>query len=208
MRRNKMNPRLYNFPPRKFNWEAASVIVAMMAFIGQIIYGIYSEHSKSQDDKQKLRTMFAYEITENAKQECFIYNTRHITSRSQKDQSDDDDNLIDLYGIGKVRLYFISQLSSKVFETYFPDIKTLDADEISLIMKYYQTLDRLRKQGSNSNEFMKHSHNIDEIDQESYNFTSTFYEHFNISQKITQHYKKLMESFGDNLNSCKLKPER
>lgn len=201
MYKNKRNPRLYNLPPQRFNWEAASVIVAMLAFIGQIIYGMYSENLKIQSDKQKLRTMFAYEITENASRECFVYNTRHIMSRFKNEQ---DQDLIDLYGIGTVRLYFISQLSSKVFDTYFPDIKSLDVDEISLIMKYYQALDKIKRQGVNSIEFMKHKHSIDEIEQESYNFTYSFYEHFNVSQKILLRYNHLVESFGYESDKCKL----
>lgn len=63
---------------RNINWEASSVILAMILFIGNIIYSRYQDEMKVESEKNNIRTMLAYEISNNHRILSFLDEMRSI----------------------------------------------------------------------------------------------------------------------------------
>lgn len=192
---------MFNERREKINWQALSVMLAMFTFIAQILWSMYADYDKKQNDKLKLRTMFAYEIKSNSKPLCFVYATRHINSRP-KGYEFDEDVPIDLYGIGRVRLSMLSNFEDKVYSNYFTQIQILDADEIAFLMNYYKKLDDLKIQIGRSSSFMSKRHSAEEIDSENYMISTTFKDQLLLTRELIHRYSDLIPKVDVNDGSC------
>ena len=185
----------------KINWEALTVIVAMITLIVQILWSMYTDYDKKKDDKVKLRTMYAYEIKSNSKQLCLVYETRNINSRYE-DYELDEDLSVDLYGYGRVKLRLLSNLQNKVFSSYFTQMQILDTDEIADLMHYYQNLDDLKIQVKKSSSQISRPHSIEDIDSESYKVSTLFKEQMQLSQQLINRYKNIAPQLAGVGGSC------
>ena len=63
---------------KNINWEASSVILAMVLFVGNIFYTNHRDDISMEAERDSIRTMFASEIANNHRAPTFLDNTRYI----------------------------------------------------------------------------------------------------------------------------------
>jgi len=176
---------------RNINWEASSVILAMVLFIGNVIYTTYHDEVKSSVEKDNIRTMFAYEIFYNHRTLNFLDKTRNIGFDKNADHITGEPFAIDLKSLGQVRLTIASNQSKKVYETYFSELSKLDKEDITLIMDYYHEQGLLMKGIKVTQENMNNNKTVD-LDVEGFSLERHFLNELNLSNIILKRYKHLL----------------
>ena len=176
---------------RNLNWEASSVILAMVLFIGNIIYTSYHDEVKSRSEKDNIRTMFAYEIYYNHRTLSFLDATRNIGFDKNAEHMTGEPFAINLKSLGGARLTIASDQSNRVFKKYFSKLSKLDKEDITLIMDYYHEQSILMKGIKATQENMSNSKNVD-LDIEGYSLERHFLNELNLSKIILERYNHLL----------------
>ncbi|WP_242640123.1 lysogenic conversion protein [Pantoea ananatis] len=176
---------------RKINWEASSVVLAMILFIGNIIYTGYHDEVKSSAEKDAIRTMFAYEISYNHATLELLDKMRNAGFNKNAEHITGEPFAINLKSLGETRLLIASNQTNKVFNAYFSKLNKLDKEDITLIMDYYHEQDILLKGIKATQEKLKNTKNID-VDIEGYSLERHFLNELNLSEIILKRYNHLL----------------
>lgn len=175
----------------KINWEASSVILAMLLFIGNIMYTHYYDEIKLKSEKEKIRTMFAYEISNNHHILNLLNETRNIGFDKNMEYIVREPFAINLKSLGRVRLIIASNQRNKVFKTYFSELSKLDKDDVTLIMNYYHEQGLLMKRIKAVQMNIENSDSVD-LDIEGLLLESHFLNELNLSNIILKRYNHLL----------------
>lgn len=176
---------------RNINWEASSVILAMVLFIGNIIYTHYHDEVKLESEKDNVRMMFAYEISNNHRTLNFLDKTRNIGFDKDAEHISGEPFAINIKSLGGARLTIASNQTDKVFKTYFSELSKLDKEDITLIMDYYHEQGILMEGVKTTLKNMKNSKSVD-LDIEGYSLERHFLNELNLSNIILKRYNYLL----------------
>lgn len=176
---------------RNINWEASSVILAMMLFIGNIIYTNHHDETNLESEKDNIRTMFAYEISNNHHALTFLDKMRNVGFDKNAEHIIGEPFAINLKSLGEARLTIAFNQNDKVFKAYFSELSKLDKADITLIMDYYHE-HRILMEGIKATlKNMKNSKSFD-LDIEGYSLERHFLNELNLSNIILKRYSHLL----------------
>ena len=176
---------------RNINWEASSVILAMILFIGNITYSHYQDGMKVESEKNNIRTMLAYEISNNHRTLSFLDKMRNIGFDKNAEHITGEPFAINLKSLGEARLTIASNQNDKVFIAYFSELSKLDKADITLLMDYYHE-HRILMEGIKATlKNMKNSKSLD-LDIEGYSLERHFLNELNLSNIILKRYSHLL----------------
>lgn len=176
---------------RNINWEAGSVILAMILFIGNIIYSRYQDGIKIESDKNNIRTMLAYEISNNHRTLSFLDKTRNICFDKNAEHITGEPFAMNLKSLGGPRLTIASNQTDKVFKTYFSELSKLDKEDITLLMDYYHEQSILMEGVKATLKNMKDSKSLD-LEIEGYSLERHFLNELNLSNILLKRYSHLL----------------
>lgn len=176
---------------RDINWEASSVILAMMLFIGNIIYSRYQDEMNVESEKNNIRTIFAYEISNNHRTLSFLDKTRNIGFDQNAENITGEPFAINLKSLGGPRLTIASNQTDKVFKAYFSELSKLDKEDITLLMDYYHEQSILIEGVKATLKNMKDSQSLD-LDIEGYSLERHFLNELNLSNILLKRYSHLL----------------
>lgn len=176
---------------RNINWEAGSVILAMILFIGNIIYSRYQDGIKVESDKNNIRTMLAYEISNNHRTLSFLDKTRNIGFDKNAEHITGEPFAMNLKSLGGPRLTIASNQTDKVFKTYFSELSKLDKEDITLLMDYYHEQSILMEGVKATLKNMKDSKSLD-LEIEGYSLERHFLNELNLSNILLKRYSHLL----------------
>jgi hypothetical protein len=157
---------------KKINWEATSVIIAMMLFITNILWAGYQD--RRNEAKDKIRTMFAYEISYNHNTLRFLDSTRQIGFNKNAETMTGEPFAINLNYLGGVRLDIASNQTDDVYKDYFDKLSKLDKDEVTLIMDYYHEQHQFLNEINVARKILLHTKDKDQLDIEGFTLERTF----------------------------------
>lgn len=176
---------------RNINWEASSVILAMILFIGNIIYSRYQDGMKVESEKNNIRTMLAYEISNNHRTLSFLDKTRNIGFDKNAEHITGEPFAINLKSLGEPRLTIASNQTDKVFKAYFSELSKLDKEDITLLMDYYHEQSILMEGTKATLKNMKDSKRLD-LEIEGYSLERHFLNELNLSNILLKRYSHLL----------------
>ncbi|WP_253851891.1 lysogenic conversion protein [Pantoea sp. OXWO6B1] len=176
---------------RNINWEASSVILAMILFIGNIIYSRYQDGMKVESEKNNIRTMLAYEISNNHRTLSFLDKTRNIGFDKNAEHITGEPFAINLKSLGGPRLTIASNQTDKVFKAYFSELSKLDKEDITLLMDYYHEQSILMEGIKATLKNMKDSKSLD-LEIEGYSLERHFLNELNLSNILLKRYSYLL----------------
>lgn len=176
---------------RNINWEASSVILAMILFIGNIIYSRYQDEMKVESEKNNIRTMLAYEISNNHRILSFLDEMRSIGFDKNAEHITGEPFAINLKSLGGPRLTIASKQTDKVFKAYFSELSKLDKEDITLLMDYYHEQNILIEGIKATLKNMKDSKNLD-LEIEGYSLERHFLNELNLSNILLKRYSHLL----------------
>lgn len=176
---------------RNINWEASSVILAMILFIGNIIYSRYQDGMKVESEKNNIRTMLAYEISNNHRTLSFLDKTRNIGFDKNAEHITGEPFAINLKSLGGPRLIIASNQTDKVFKAYFSELSKLDKEDITLLMDYYHEQSILMEGIKATLKNMKDSKSLD-LEIEGYSLERHFLNELNLSNILLKRYSHLL----------------
>lgn len=103
-----------------------------------------------ENERNNIRTMFAYEISHNQSSLKFLEETKNVGFNKEKCQEKIcTPSAVELNIFANIRLRVLNSLRDDVYTIYLPQIYLLEQKEVSLIMNYYYSQKRLL-QNSNS----------------------------------------------------------
>ncbi|MCZ3383847.1 lysogenic conversion protein [Kosakonia sp. SOY2] len=181
---------------QKINWEASSVILAMMLFIGNIIYTNYHDEAKTITEKNNIRTMFAYEISYNHSTLNFLDSTRKIGYDENAEHITGEPFATNLNFLGGTRLKIASNQTNEVYKAYFNELSKLDKEDITLIMDYYHEQSILME-GIKTTQQNMNNKSID-LDVAGFSLEQHFLNELNLSNIILKRYKHLLAQHPKN----------
>ncbi|HID4134370.1 TPA: lysogenic conversion protein [Pluralibacter gergoviae] len=176
---------------KRINWEASSVILAMILFIGNIIYSRYQDEMKIESEKDNIRTMLAYEISNNHRTLSFLDKTRNIGLDKNMGYITGEPFAINLKSLGGPRLTIASNQTDKVFKAYFSELSKLDKEDITLLMDYYHEQSILMERIKDTLKNMKGSKRLD-LEVEGYLLERHFINELNLSNILLKRYSHLL----------------
>lgn len=176
---------------RNINWEASSVILAMILFIGDIIYSHYQDEMKVESQKNNIRTMLVYEIYNNHRTLSFLNKTRNIGFDNNAEYITGEPFAINLKSLGGPRLTISSNQTDKVFKAYFSELSKLDMEDITLLMDYYHEQSILMEGIEATLKNMKDSKSLD-LEIEGYSLELHFLNELNLSNILLKRYSHLL----------------
>ena len=176
---------------KRINWEASSVILAMILFIGNIIYSRYQDEMKVESEKDNIRTMLAYEISNNHRTLSFLDKTRNIGFDKNMGYMTGEPFAINLKSLGGPRLTIASNQTDKVFKAYFSELSKLDKEDITLLMDYYHEQSILMERIKDTLKNMKGSKRLD-LEVEGYLLERHFINELNLSSILLKRYSHLL----------------
>ncbi|HBR4821846.1 TPA: hypothetical protein L9W99_004997, partial [Klebsiella pneumoniae] len=122
------------------NWQAASVIMAMLLFIAQLGYNGYDKIRDSSDQAYKLRVLLLSEISNNlltlstGGDESHAFGTVDICIPLPEDDKE---------AVDKMALV-ATNLHDEVYYSQLDKLSILSKDELNTVVKSYHSLTRLR----------------------------------------------------------------
>lgn len=176
---------------RNINWEASSVILAMMIFIGNLTSSRYQDEMKVESEKNNIRTMLAYEISNNHRTLNFLDKTRNIGFDKNAEHITGEPFAINLKSLGGPRLTIALNQTDKVFKAYFSKLSKLDKEDITLLMDYYHEQSILMEGIKATLKNMKDSKNLD-LEIEGYSLERHFLNELNLSNILLKRYNHLL----------------
>lgn len=178
---------------KRINWEAASVILAMLLFAANIFYVNYKDDLKSETEKNNIRTMFAYEIASNHRTLTFLDHTRKIGFDKNAERMTGEPFAVSLRSLGGVRLSIASDQTDLMYQTYFSQMSTLDKEDVTLLMDYYYELHALMKEITEARKALKSKDEI-EMELEGDTLETHFLNEMNLSNILLKKYQHLLAS--------------
>ncbi|WP_231568893.1 lysogenic conversion protein [Pantoea rodasii] len=178
---------------KRMNWEAASVILAMLLFAANIFYTNYKDDLKSETEKNNIRTMFAYEIASNHRTLTFLDHTRMIGFDKNAERMTGEPFAVSLKSLGGVRLSIVSNQTDQMYQTYFSQMSTLDKEDVTLLMDYYYELHALMEEISKARKALKSKDEI-EMELEGDTLETHFLNEMNLSNILLKKYQHVLAS--------------
>ncbi len=129
---------------KKRNWEAYSVIVAMVLFIITTVIDFSKDYLSDKKSKDNVRIMLAYEVNKNHQVMHFLDSTKKIGFDKDKEHLKGAPFPTDLNALGGIRLSFLERLDNGIYKSFFTQVNALDNDEVIMIMDYYELLDKMQ----------------------------------------------------------------
>lgn len=91
-----------------------------------------------ENERNNIRTMFAYEISHNQSSLKFLEGTKNVGFNKEKCQAEIcTPSAVELNIFADIRLRVLNSLRDDVYTIYLPQIYLLEQKEVSLIMNYY-----------------------------------------------------------------------
>lgn len=91
-----------------------------------------------ENERNNIRTMFAYEISHNQSSLKFLERTKNVGFNKEKCQEKTcTPSAVELNIFADIRLRVLNSLRDDVYTIYLPQIYLLEQKEVSLIMNYY-----------------------------------------------------------------------
>lgn len=175
---------------RKRNWEAYSVIVAMMVFIFTTIIDFSKNYFADLQSKDNVRIMLAYEINKNHQIMHFLDSTKNIGFDKNKEHLEGAPFPTDLNALGGVRFSFLEKLDNGIYKSFFTQINTLDKNEVLMIMEYYDLLNQIQTQLNFAK--IKSQESKLELEIDSYILNDYFQKEYRLSEEILNKYSYLL----------------
>lgn len=185
---------------RKRNWEAYSVIVAMIVFIGTTIIDFSKSYFADLQSKDNIRIMLAYEINKNHQIMHFLASTKNIGFDKNKEHLEGAPFPTDLNALGGIRFSFLERLDNGIYKSFFTQVNNLDKDEVLMIMEYYDLLNRIQTQLNLAKIKFKESKKRSDLEMDSYILNDYFQEEYRLSEKILKKYSYLLPEKRANDN--------
>lgn len=92
----------------------------------------------TEQERNNIRTMFAYEISHNQSSLKFLEGTKNVGFNKEKCQEKTcTPSAVELNIFADIRLRVLNSLRDDVYTIYLPQIYLLEQKEVSLIMNYY-----------------------------------------------------------------------
>ncbi|MEQ5563830.1 hypothetical protein ABN335_07960 [Providencia rettgeri] len=138
---------------RKFknlNWTiifmAIGILVSLFLHYSSQKNEINKEKTNIENERNNIRTMFAYEISHNQSNLNFLDGTKKVGFNEDKCQTENcAPSAVELNAFADIRLRVINSLRDDVYTIYLPKIYLLEPKEVSLIMNYYYSQKNLLK---------------------------------------------------------------
>ncbi|HGW3879777.1 TPA: hypothetical protein ACNICF_000180 [Proteus mirabilis] len=91
-----------------------------------------------ENERNNIRTMFAYEISYNQSNLRLLEGTKNVGFNKEKCQAEIcTPSPVELNAFASIRLMILNSLRDDVYTIYLPQIYLLEPKEVSLIMNYY-----------------------------------------------------------------------
>lgn len=125
-----------------FNW---STFVMVLGILASLYFHVSTQNNIAERDKENrenernnIRTMFAYEISHNQSSLKFLEGTKNVGFNKEKCQEKTcTPSAVELNIFADIRLRVLNSLRDDVYTIYLPQIYLLEQKEVSLIMNYY-----------------------------------------------------------------------
>lgn len=142
-------------------------------------------------EKNNIRTMFAYEISYNQSNLRLLNSTK--TAGFNYDACQDETcepSAVELNAFANIRLNILNTLRDDVYTIYLPKIYLLDQNEVSLIMNYYYSQKSLLKNSRDIQlELGQNRNNKEWLEQNTYILNSAFEDEYSLGEEILRMYK-------------------
>ncbi|AYU97764.1 lysogenic conversion protein (plasmid) [Enterobacter cloacae] len=146
---------------------------------------------KVESEKNNIRTMLAYEISNNHRILSFLDEMRSIGFDKNAEHITGEPFAINLKSLGVPRLTIASKQTDKVFKAYFSELSKLDKEDITLLMDYYHEQNILMEGIKATLKNMKDSKNLD-LEIEGYSLERHFLNELNLSNILLKRYSHLL----------------
>ncbi|BHI62004.1 lysogenic conversion protein [Escherichia coli] len=176
---------------KNINWEASSVILAMVLFAGNIFYTNHRDDISMEAERDSIRTMFAYEIANNHRALTFLDKTRNIGFDENSEHFVGEPFAINVKSLGGPRLQVALNQTDKVFKAYFSELSKLDKEDVTLLMDYYHEQSILLECVKSTLQKMKSNNDI-KVDIDGYLLEEHFMNEFNLSNILLKRYSHLL----------------
>ena len=144
-----------------------------------------------ENEKDNIRTMFAYEISYNQSNLRLLNSTK--TAGFNYDACQDEacePSAVELNAFANIRLNILNTLRDDVYTIYLPKIYLLDQNEVSLIMNYYYSQKSLLKNSRDIQlELCQNRNNKEWLEQNTYILNSAFEDEYSLGEEILRMYK-------------------
>ncbi|WP_311754866.1 hypothetical protein [Proteus terrae] len=125
-----------------FNW---STFVMVLGILASLYFHVSTQNNIAERDKENrenernnIRTMFAYEISHNQSSLKFLEGTKNVGFNKEKCQEKTcTPSAVELNIFADIRLRVLNSLRDDVYTIFLPQIYLLEQKEVSLIMNYY-----------------------------------------------------------------------
>ena len=142
-------------------------------------------------EKNNIRTMFAYEISYNQSNLRLLNSTK--TAGFNYDTCQDEvcePSAVELNAFANIRLNILNTLRDDIYTIYLPKIYLLDQSEVSLIMNYYYSQKSLLKSSRDIQlELGQNRNNKKWLEQNTYILNHAFEDEYSLGEEILRMYK-------------------
>jgi hypothetical protein len=129
---------------RNLDWQAASVVVAMLLFVAQISFTVFDKWRDSTDDEYKLRVILFSEISNNFLALATGGDDSRVLGTQEICIPLPEDNTLALKRIAVMTSY----LQEDVYKSQLSKLSILPKDEVNSIVKSYYSISRFKNLSS------------------------------------------------------------
>ncbi|EDU59334.1 hypothetical protein GKR72_09535 [Providencia stuartii] len=183
---------------RKFknlNWTiifmAIGILVSLFLHYSSQKNEINKEKINIENERNNIRTMFAYEISHNQSNLNFLDGTKKVGFNQEKCQTENCvPSAVELNAFADIRLKVINSLRDDVYTIYLPKIYLLEPKEVSLIMNYYYNQKNLLKNSRDIHlELAKNRNNKKWLEEKTYVLNQNFEDEYSLGKEILKMYQ-------------------
>lgn len=183
---------------RKFknlNWTiifmAIGILVSLFLHYSSQKNEINKEKINIENERNNIRTMFAYEISHNQSNLNFLDGTKKVGFNQEKCQTENCvPSAVELNVFADIRLKVINSLRDDVYTIYLPKIYLLEPKEVSLIMNYYYNQKNLLKNSRDIHlELAKNRNNKKWLEEKTYVLNQNFEDEYSLGKEILKMYQ-------------------
>ncbi|EPM1428585.1 hypothetical protein RG432_000554 [Proteus mirabilis] len=178
-----------------FNW---STFVMVLGILASLYFHISTQNNIADRDKENrenernnIRTMFAYEISYNQSNLRLLEGTKNADFDKEKCQAEIcTASPVELNVFASIRLMILNSLRDDVYTIYLPQIYLLEPKEVSLIMNYYYSQKELL-QSSKAIQIglAQNRDNKKWLEEKTYLLTHSFENEYLLGEQILSMYK-------------------
>ncbi|HEJ9521654.1 TPA: hypothetical protein SMM95_000582 [Proteus mirabilis] len=178
-----------------FNW---STFVMVLGILASLYFHISTQNNIANRDKENrenernnIRTMFAYEISYNQSNLRLLEGTKNAGFDKEKCQAEIcTASPVELNVFAGIRLMILNSLRDDVYTIYLPQIYLLEPKEVSLIMNYYYSQKELL-QSSKAIQIglAQNRDNKKWLEEKTYLLTHSFENEYLLGEQILSMYK-------------------